>query len=128
MGAWIAGVGLSPTGFLLLVNGLFPLLGCFLDTLLMLLVVVPILMPSVNALGIDTVHFGVVIVINMMIGLVTPPYGELLFLISGVSGIRLQSMIKEIFPFVGALLLALLVLTLVPGITLWLPRHFGYPG
>jgi tripartite ATP-independent transporter DctM subunit len=126
--AWIAGIGLSPVAFMLLVNVLFLVLGCFLDTLLMLLVVVPILMPSVNALGIDTVHFGVVIVVNMMIGLITPPYGELLFLISGVTGIRLQAMMKEIFPFIGVLLLTLLLLALFPGITLFLPRYFGYAG
>ena len=102
------------------------MLGCFVDTLLMLLVIVPILMPSVRALGIDTVHFGVVIVVNMMIGLITPPYGELLFVISGVTGIRLQAMIREIWPFLCVLIGALLLMVLFPEIVLWLPRQFGY--
>ena len=124
----IAAAGLSPLAFLLVINLLFLLLGCFLDTLLMLLIVVPIVMPSVRALGIDTVHFGVVVVVNMMIGLITPPYGQMLFLISGVSGIRLQAMLREIWPFIGALLGALLLMTLLPDVVLLLPRYFGYPG
>ncbi len=126
--ASIAALGLSPPAFLLVINLLFLLLGCFLDTLLMLLIVVPIVMPSVRTLGIDTVHFGVVVVVNMMIGLITPPYGQMLFLISGVSGIRLQAMLREIWPFIGALLVALLLMTLLPDVVLLLPRYFGYPG
>ena len=121
-----AKVDIPPLAFLLAINLLFLLLGCFVDTLLMLLVIVPILMPSVRALGIDTVHFGVVIIVNMMIGLITPPYGELLFVISGVTGIRLQAMIREIWPFLLVLIGALLLMVLVPEIVLWLPRRFGY--
>ncbi len=126
-GVWIADSGL-PAPFLLVINVLFLLLGCFLDTLLMLLVIVPIVIPSVRALGIDTVHFGVVIVVNMMIGLITPPYGEMLFLISGVTGIKLQAILKEIWPFLGALFLALLVMSLWPDLVLFLPRLAGYEG
>ena len=126
LGAWLATLDIPPVAFLLAINLLFLVLGCFVDTLLMLLVIVPILMPSVRALGIDTVHFGVVIVVNMMIGLITPPYGELLFVISGVTGIRLQAMIREIWPFLFVLIGALLLMVLVPDIVLWLPRQFGY--
>jgi tripartite ATP-independent transporter DctM subunit len=126
LGAWLATLDIAPLAFLLGINLLFLVLGCFVDTLLMLLVIVPILMPSVRALGIDTVHFGVVIVVNMMIGLITPPYGELLFVISGVSGIRLQAMIREIWPFLAVLIAALLLMVLFPEIVLWLPRQFGY--
>jgi tripartite ATP-independent transporter DctM subunit len=126
LGGWLATLDIPPLAFLLAINLLFLVLGCFVDTLLMLLVIVPILMPSVRALGIDTVHFGVVIVVNMMIGLITPPYGELLFVISGVSGIRLQAMIREIWPFLFVLIGALLLMVLFPEIVLWLPRQFGY--
>jgi TRAP-type C4-dicarboxylate transport system permease large subunit len=112
--------------FLLMVNILFLVLGCFLDTLLMLLIIVPMLMPSVRALGIDPVHFGVVAVVNMMIGLVTPPIGELLFLISGVSGIPLHSIMKELWQFLIVLLVILFILIFVPELTLWLPMKFGY--
>ena len=71
------------------------MLGAFLDTLLMLLIIVPMLMPTVIELGIDPVHFGVVSVVNMMIGLVTPPMGELVFLIAGVSGIKVADIAKR---------------------------------
>ncbi len=127
-GAWIADSGLPAPLFMLLINVVFLLLGCFLDTLLMLLVIVPIVIPSVHALDIDTVHFGVVIVVNMMIGLITPPYGEMLFLISGVTGIPLHAILKEIWPFLGALFIALLVMSLWPGLVLFLPRLAGYEG
>jgi TRAP-type transport system large permease protein len=126
LGGWLATVDIPPVAFLLAINLLFLLLGCFVDTLLMLLVIVPILMPSVRALGIDTVHFGVVIIVNMMIGLITPPYGELLFVISGVTGIPLQAMIREIWPFLLVLIGALLLMVLVPETVLWLPGQFGY--
>jgi tripartite ATP-independent transporter DctM subunit len=127
-GLWIADSGLPAPLFMLLMNVVFLLLGCFLDTLLMLLVIVPIVIPSVRALGIDTVHFGVVIVVNMMIGLITPPYGEMLFLISGVTGIKLQAILKEIWPFLGALFAALIVMSLWPDLVLFLPRLAGYEG
>ena len=73
-------LNLSPVVFMFVVTVLFLILGAFLDTLLMLLIIIPILMPTVVALGIDPVHFGVVSVVNLMIGLVTPPMGELVFL------------------------------------------------
>ncbi|HET6223660.1 MAG TPA: TRAP transporter large permease, partial [Dongiaceae bacterium] len=126
LGQWMQALDLSPTMFLLMVNVLFLVLGCFLDTLLMLLVIVPILMPTVTALGIDPVHFGVVAVVNMMIGLVTPPMGELLFLISGVSGIELHLIMKELWIFLIVLIILLFVLVLVPELTLWLPIQMGY--
>jgi tripartite ATP-independent transporter DctM subunit len=126
LGGWMLNLDVSPTIFLLMVNLLFLVLGCFLDTLLMLLIIVPMLMPSVRALGIDPVHFGVTAVVNMMIGLVTPPMGELLFLISGVSGIALHSIMKELWQFLIVLIIILFVLIFVPGLTLWLPIQFGY--
>jgi len=126
MAAWLAGVEVSPTVFLLVVAVVFLLLGCLLDATTMILILVPLLMPSIRALGIDTVHFGVTITVNIMIGLITPPYGVLLFVINGLTGISLRSMIAEIWPFLGILIASLLVMLLVPEITLWLPRLFGY--
>jgi tripartite ATP-independent transporter DctM subunit len=126
LGGWMLELDVSPLAFLLMVNVLFLVLGCFLDTLLMLLIIVPMLMPTVHALGIDPVHFGVVAVVNMMIGLVTPPMGELLFLISGVSGIDLHAIMKELWPFLIVLIVLLFVLVLVPELTLWLPERMGY--
>jgi len=92
----------------------------------MLLVIVPILMPGVAALGIDPVHFGVTIILNMMIGLVTPPMGQLMFLISGVSGIPVTAIIKEVWIFLVVLIGLLIVLLYVPQLTLWLPERMGY--
>jgi tripartite ATP-independent transporter DctM subunit len=126
LGGWMLHMDVSPLGFLLIVNVLFLVLGCFLDTLLMLLIIVPMLMPTVHALGIDPVHFGVVAVVNMMIGLVTPPMGELLFLISGVSGIELHLIMRELWQFLVVLIVLLFVLVLVPELTLWLPEQAGY--
>ncbi len=123
---WLSGFDLSPVVFLLLVSLLFLAFGCFLDATTMLLVLVPIILPSMKALGIDLVHFGVVVVVNMMIGLITPPYGVLLFVINSQTGIALTDIIREIWVFIGVLLAALLVMILVPDIVLWLPRSFGY--
>ena len=108
------------------VTVLFLVLGAFLDTLLMLLIIIPILMPTVISLGIDPVHFGVVSVVNLMIGLVTPPMGALVFLIAGVSGIRVVDITKELWPFLIVLIALLFVLVYVPQLTLWLPETMGY--
>jgi tripartite ATP-independent transporter DctM subunit len=126
MGAWMISMNMSPAMFLLAVNILFLILGAFLDTMLMLLIVIPILMPTVINLGIDPVHFGVTSVVNMMIGLVTPPMGELVFLISGVSGVPVAAIGKELWPFLAVLIALLFVLVYVPELTLWLPIQMGY--
>lgn len=125
---WLSGMQLTPTGFLLAVNVIFLVLGCFLDTSIMLLVLVPILLPAANALHIDLVHLGVVLAVNMMIGLVTPPFGMLLFVINALAGVPLKGMIREAWLFIGVLIVALLVITLVPQTVLWLPHLMGYGG
>ena len=115
-----------PLAFLILVNLLVLLLGCILDATVIILVIVPLFIPACNALGIDLIHFGVLIVVNSMIGLITPPYGILLFVISAVSRIPLKDMIREIWPFLGVLVVALFVMIMVPEIVLWAPRSLGY--
>jgi len=119
-------LSVTPLVFLLGVNLLLLLLGCILDATTIILVIIPLFLQACRAMGIDLVHFGVVAVINCMIGLITPPYGILLFVINGTTGIKLADMIREIWPFLFALLAALLVLILVPEIVLWLPMQFGY--
>lgn len=128
LAAWLGGSRLSPLGFLLGVNLLFLVLGCFLDTSIMLLVLVPILLPTARLLGVDLVHFGVMVVVNMMIGMVTPPFGMLLFVINALAGVPLKAMIREAWFFIGVLIVALLVVTLVPQTVLWLPGVLGYGG
>lgn len=123
---WVTSLHLGQLGFLLLVNVVFLVLGCFLDVSVMLLVFVPMLIPAARALGIDLVHFGVVVVVNMMIGLVTPPFGMLLFVTNALTGIPLRDMVREGLPFTVLLIVALLLLTLFPQIVLWLPQSMGY--
>jgi TRAP-type transport system large permease protein len=128
LSATLDGANIHPLVFLLLINVMVLLLGCILDATVIILVIVPLFIPTCEALGIDLVHFGVLIVVNSMIGLITPPYGILLFVINAVTGIPLREIIGEIWAFLGVLLLALLVMILVPDIVLWLPRLLGYQG
>lgn len=124
----LVGLDVSPLVFLIGVNVLFLLLGCVLDATTIILVIIPLFLPTCREMGIDLVHFGVVAVVNCMIGLITPPYGILLFVINAVTQIPLREIIGEIWAFLGVLILALACLILFPGIVLWLPRMFGYPG
>jgi C4-dicarboxylate transporter, DctM subunit len=126
MAQWVADAHLSRVSFLLLVNLMFLVLGCFLDVSVLLLVFVPVLLPSVNALGIDLVHFGVLVVLNMMIGLITPPFGMLLFVIKALTGITIGAMMREGWPLGLMLIVLLLALTLYPPLVLWLPQTMGY--
>ena len=123
---WLTAMQLSPTGFLVAVNVLFLILGCFLDTSIMLLVLVPIILPAANLLHIDLVFFGVMLVVNMMIGLVTPPFGMLLFVINALAGVPLKGMIREVWLFIGVLISALASITFFPQLVLWLPHALGY--
>lgn len=128
MQAFAGSLDISPLMFLLMINVLLLLLGCLLDASTLILVIIPLFLPACRELGIDLVHFGVVAIVNCMIGLITPPYGIVLFVINAVTGIALRDMIREIWPFLGALLAALLALILFPDLVLWLPRMFGYAG
>ena len=125
---YLVEVDVSPIVFLLAVNVLVLVLGCLLDATTIILVIVPLFIPTCRELGIDLVHFGVVTVVNCMIGLITPPYGILLFVINAVTGIPLKEIIVNVVPFLLALMSALLLLIFFPDITLWLPRMFGYQG
>ena len=124
----LVGLDISPLYFLLAINAFILLLGCVLDATTIILVIVPLFIPTAEALGIDLVHFGVLIVVNSMIGLITPPYGILLFVINAVTGIPLREIIREIWGFLGVLLVALAIMVFMPDLILWLPRLFGYQG
>ncbi|MFZ4788796.1 MAG: TRAP transporter large permease [Beijerinckiaceae bacterium] len=122
------GLDVSPLMFLLAVNVLFLILGCLIDATTIILVIIPLFVPTCRALGIDMVHFGVVAVVNCMIGLITPPYGVLLFVVNAITGISLKEMISEIWSFIGVLVVALLIMIFVPDVVLFVPRLFGYGG
>lgn len=126
--AYLQGWNLTPLQFLLMVNIVLLLLGAMLEGTAILLIIVPVFIPSAVALGIDPVHFGVVAVVNIMIGLITPPYGLLIFIMQSITGARLKDIFADLLPFIGALILVLAVLTLFPDLVLWLPRQFGYQG
>jgi C4-dicarboxylate transporter, DctM subunit len=119
---------LSPVGFLIAINLLMLALGCVLEGGAILLIIVPIFIPTAQAMGIDLVHFGVVVVVNAMLGLITPPYGLLLFVVANITGQPVGRIIRELLPFLGALFIALGIITFVPDFVLFLPRLLGYRG
>jgi C4-dicarboxylate transporter DctM subunit len=119
---------LSQFAFLLLANIVLLTLGCVLEGTTILLVFVPVLLPAAHALGIDPVHFGVMVVVNVMIGLCSPPYGLLLLMMVKITGVPLKDIVREMFPFNAAMIAALILITYIPWLTLVLPRLFGYQG
>ena len=119
---------LTPLAFLLLVNVLLLVLGAFLEGSTIILVILPVLLPTARALGIDPVHFGVMAVLNIMIGLVTPPYGLLLFMMMKIANVRLGPLLRETWPFLVVMAAALAVVTVWPAFVLVLPRLAGYTG
>jgi tripartite ATP-independent transporter DctM subunit len=114
---------LSATALLLLINLIFLILGMFLDASVLLLVAVPLVFPLVQAAGINPIHFGVVIVLNIMIGLITPPVGVLLFIVKGFVKASLAEIVRENAPFLVVLILVLLLIVLIPDLVLWLPQQ-----
>lgn len=128
LSAVMTGLELSRGGFLAFTMVLFLLLGCVLDATTIILVVIPLFLPTATALGVDPVHFGVVSVVNCMIGLITPPYGILLFVVNGTTGIPIKDIVREGVPFFLALLISLIAIVVFPELVLWLPRYFGYEG
>jgi C4-dicarboxylate transporter, DctM subunit len=124
----LAGWELSRWQFLLLVNIILLVLGCLMEGSTILLIVVPVLVPAAQALGVDMVHFGVMVVVNIMLGLVTPPYGLLLFIVAKLSNQPLMAVVRDTLPFLMAMVAALALITYVPELVLWLPRQLGYQG
>jgi C4-dicarboxylate transporter DctM subunit len=125
---FMSGFHVSPIGYLLLVNAILLVLGCLLEGTTILLVIVPIMIPTAKALGLDLVHFGIVVVVNIMIGLLTPPFGLLLFVVANMTKQPLTAIVRESAPFIIAALVVLAICTFVPEIILWLPRLLGYRG
>ncbi len=128
LAAYIASLNLSAIVFMLLVNVMFLILGTVLDGAVMLLVFVPVLLPTVNALGIDLVQFGVVVILNFMIAMITPPYGLILFVLGSLTGVPMKEINREIWQFCIPLSAVMFLMIFFPSITLWLPRMFGYTG
>lgn len=121
---WIKYFDVSAWQFLLIVNVVLLLVGCFLDPLSSILLLTPLLVPIAKALGIDTVHFGIVIMVNLAIGLFHPPFGINIFVAQSVLGIKLETLYRGIIPFVVIYLIALGIITYVPDISLFGVRLF----
>jgi tripartite ATP-independent transporter DctM subunit len=111
--------------FLLLANILILFVGCFIDTIAAITILVPILLPIVLKLGIDPVHFGLIMTLNLMIGLLHPPLGMVLFVLARVSRLSVERTTVAILPWLVPLMLALIAITYIPELTLWLPQKMG---
>ncbi|MBX9462390.1 TRAP transporter large permease [Neoaquamicrobium sediminum] len=128
LSVFLQGFDLSPTTFLIIVNILLLALGCLLEGTTIILIVIPVLIPTAQALGVDLVHFGIVCVVNIMIGLITPPYGLLLFIMTNIGQVSLRALVRDILPFLYAMLASLALITFFPDLVLFLPRLLGYQG
>ena len=121
----ILNLSASPWVVLLLVNAVLLVLGCFMESIAIMLIAAPIFLPLMANLGVDPIHFGVIMVLNLMIGLVTPPVGLCLYAISSVSNVPISELLAEMWPYIIALLIVLGIVTFVPNLSTWLPRQFG---
>ena len=119
---WVLSVTSTPGGFLLLANLLMLFVGCFLEPTAAITILVPILLPIVRQLGIDPVHFGLVMVLNLMIGLLHPPMGLVLFVLARVAKLSVERTTMAILPWLVPLLISLVIVTYIPSISLWLPN------
>jgi C4-dicarboxylate transporter DctM subunit len=115
----------SKVAFLALINALLLLLGCFFEAVSLLILVTPVIMPLVYTFGIDPVHFGVIICLNLTLGLITPPVGMNMFIVCSIGGVTVRDYMREAIPFFLVLIIALICVTYVPELVLYLPRLMG---
>jgi TRAP-type transport system large permease protein len=123
---WIAGMGLSPVLLLLAINVLLLLVGIFIEPLPGVMIMVPILAPLADAAGLNPLHFAIVVIVNLTMGMITPPVGGVLFVTTIVSGVKMGAMVREGRPMLIAMLIVLVLLTFVPALSTWLPGLLGY--
>ena len=124
--AWVLEMLVSPWAFLIGVNILLLIVGLFLEGIAAMLVLVPILHPVAISFGIDPVHFGLVVIFNLMIGLITPPMGLCLFVADAIAHVGIGALAKRILPFFVVEVIVLVLITLIPELTIWLPRQLGF--
>ena len=119
---WLVAISKDPWVILILINLFLVVVGCFLDSTVAILILGPVFMPVIAAVGIDPVHFGVVMVLNLMIGLMTPPFGMILFVMQQVSGLSFEEVVKACMPPLVPLAVVLVLITFFPSIVVWLPN------
>jgi tripartite ATP-independent transporter DctM subunit len=122
IGEWVLSISDSPYVFLLLANLFLLFVGCFMETIAAITILVPVFMPIIAKLGIDPIHFGLVLVLNLMIGLLTPPVGMVLFVLQKVAKLSFEQTVKAVLPWLWPLLATLALITYVPQTVLWLPN------
>lgn len=123
---WILSVTNNKYVLLLFINIIFLIMGTFMETNAAIILTVPILLPIVTSVGVSPVHFGIVTIVNLAIGFVTPPLGANLFMASAIGGVPLNKLSKDIWPWIGVAVLALLLITYIPDLVLFLPKIMGY--
>jgi len=121
---WLTGITQSPWVFLLIVNLMLLIVGMFMESISAVLILLPILSPIAQSFGIDPVHFGIIVSLNLSIGLITPPYGICLYVAASVAGRRIEQVSRQVWLPLGAMLIVLALVTYVPAISLWLPDAF----
>jgi len=119
---WLTSISQSPFYILLIINAFLLVVGCFLDSTVAILILGPLLVPVIENLGIDPVHFGVIMVLNLMIGLLTPPFGIVLFVMKEVSGLKFEEVVKSTLPFLIPLFVVLILIVIFPGLVTALPN------
>lgn len=123
-GGWLTATVSSKLAYLLLVNLILLVVGCFMEAISAMLILIPILVPPAMALGVDPVQFGIIVVLNLMIGTITPPVGIVLFVTARVAELPFERVCRATLPFLWPLLAVLLAITFVPSLTTWLPNQF----
>jgi tripartite ATP-independent transporter DctM subunit len=123
---WVLSISSNPWVFLLLANLFLLFVGCFMETIAAITILVPVFMPILAKLGIDPVHFGLVMVLNLMIGLLTPPVGLVIFVLAKISKLSFERTLAAIMPWMIPLFATLLLITYVPDLVMFLPRML-YP-
>ncbi|MEZ2298252.1 TRAP transporter large permease [Variovorax sp. RCC_210] len=126
MAEWLVSMNLSPWMFLIIVNVFLLLFGIFIEPLPGVMVLAPILAPVAMKLGVDPVHFAMIVIFNLTLGMITPPVGGLLFVTCNVSKVPMSALVKELVPFLWAHGVVLLILTFVPALSTWMPRALGF--
>lgn len=122
----LLGLSSEPWVIMLVITVALLILDMFIEGIALMVIAFPVLMPVVQSIGVDPIHFGVVLVLNLMIGLVTPPVGLCLYVVSGVARVPIPDIVREIWPYFIGLVISLLLITYIPAISLWLPHYFGY--
>lgn len=121
----ILGFSDNPIIIILIINTILLLIGIFMDMTPAVLIFTPIFLPIVTATGMDPLHFGIMMIMNLCIGLCTPPVGSVLFVGCSISNLKIEDVIKPLIPFFLVLIIVLLAVTFIPNLSLWLPKYLG---